>query len=77
MSGTDTRVAPAATLRTAAGGESTRWVAARCREVPWLTAATVFTTVAGAALQPATVRAYVQVSTGSFRSRSVSRSNLS
>lgn len=51
MSGTDTRVAPAATLRTAAGGESTRWVAARCREVPWLTAATVFTTVAGAALQ--------------------------
>ncbi|MFE4689800.1 ABC transporter ATP-binding protein [Streptomyces sp. NPDC056749] len=51
MSTTDTRVAPAATLRTAAGGESTRWVAARCREVPWLTAATVFTTVAGAALQ--------------------------
>ncbi|MEU1214592.1 ABC transporter ATP-binding protein [Streptomyces sp. NPDC005791] len=50
MSGTDTRVAPAA-LRTAAGGESTRWVAARCREVPWLTTATLLTTVAGAALQ--------------------------
>ncbi|CAM5294839.1 ABC transporter ATP-binding protein [Streptomyces atroolivaceus] len=50
MSSTDTRVAPA-TLRTAAGGESTRWVAARCREMPWLTAATVLTTVAGAALQ--------------------------
>ncbi|MGW0790525.1 ABC transporter ATP-binding protein [Streptomyces sp. NPDC002911] len=50
MSSTDTRVAPAV-LRTAAGGESTRWVAARCREVPWLTAATVLTTVAGAALQ--------------------------
>nr|WP_203633402.1 ABC transporter ATP-binding protein [Streptomyces halstedii] len=38
-------------MRTAAGGESTRWVAARCRELPWLTAATVFTTVAGATLQ--------------------------
>ncbi|MBM7440275.1 ABC transporter ATP-binding protein [Streptomyces sp. HB132] len=50
MSGTDTRVAPA-TLRTAAGGESGRWLAARCRETPWLTAATVLTTVAGAALQ--------------------------
>ncbi|MCW8215551.1 ABC transporter ATP-binding protein [Streptomyces griseolus] len=50
MSGAGTRVAPAA-LRTAAGGESTRWVAARCRELPWLTAATVFTTVAGATLQ--------------------------
>ncbi|MER5554727.1 ABC transporter ATP-binding protein [Streptomyces sp. NPDC002793] len=50
MSGTGTRVAPAV-LRTAAGGESTRWVAARCREVPWLTAATALTTVAGAALQ--------------------------
>ncbi|MFE5239620.1 MULTISPECIES: ABC transporter ATP-binding protein [unclassified Streptomyces] len=50
MSVTDTRVAPA-TLHTAAGGESTRWVAARCREVPWLTAATVLSTVAGAALQ--------------------------
>ncbi|MFB8025445.1 ABC transporter ATP-binding protein [Streptomyces sp. NPDC056465] len=50
MSTTDTRVAPAA-LRTAAGGESTRWVAARCRELPWLTSATVLTTVAGAALQ--------------------------
>ncbi|MFJ3278345.1 ABC transporter ATP-binding protein [Streptomyces halstedii] len=50
MSGAGTRVAPAG-LRTAAGGESTRWVAARCRELPWLTAATVFTTVAGATLQ--------------------------
>ncbi|WP_217143292.1 ABC transporter ATP-binding protein [Streptomyces sp. AC627_RSS907] len=50
MSGTDTRVAPA-TLRTATGREATRWVAAHCREVPWLSAATALTTVAGAALQ--------------------------
>ncbi|MFD4692151.1 ABC transporter ATP-binding protein [Streptomyces sp. NPDC058463] len=50
MSVTDTRVAPV-TLRTATGREGTRWVAAHCRELPWLTAATVFTTVAGAALQ--------------------------
>ncbi|MFF0451327.1 ABC transporter ATP-binding protein [Streptomyces sp. NPDC004609] len=50
MSATDTRVAPA-TLRTATGSEATRWVAAHCREVPWLTVATVLTTVAGAALQ--------------------------
>ena len=50
MSGTDTRVAPSA-LRTAAGGEAGRWVTARCREVPWLTAATVLSTVAGATLQ--------------------------
>ncbi|MFD9502563.1 ABC transporter ATP-binding protein [Streptomyces sp. NPDC060035] len=50
MSAVDTRVAPA-TLRTATGREGTRWVAAHCRELPWLTAATVFTTVAGAALQ--------------------------
>ncbi|WHX16266.1 ABC transporter ATP-binding protein [Streptomyces malaysiensis subsp. malaysiensis] len=50
MSVTDTRVAPA-TLRTATGHEATRWVAAHCRGVPWLTAATVLTTVAGAALQ--------------------------
>ncbi|MFG2580779.1 ABC transporter ATP-binding protein [Streptomyces malaysiensis] len=50
MSATDTRVAPA-TLRTATGHEATRWVAAHCRGVPWLTAATVLTTVAGAALQ--------------------------
>ncbi|MFE6667890.1 ABC transporter ATP-binding protein [Streptomyces sp. NPDC057697] len=50
MSTTDTRVAPA-TLRTATGGEATRWVAAHCRRVPWLTSATLFTTVAGAALQ--------------------------
>ncbi|MFD3373559.1 MULTISPECIES: ABC transporter ATP-binding protein [unclassified Streptomyces] len=50
MSTTDTRVA-SATLRTATGGEATRWVAAHCREVPWLTLATVLTTVVGAALQ--------------------------
>lgn len=50
MSITDTRVAPA-TLRTATGREATRWVAAHCREVPWLSVATVLTTVAGAALQ--------------------------
>ncbi|WP_445270182.1 ABC transporter ATP-binding protein [Streptomyces sp. DSM 41634] len=50
MSTTDTRVAPS-TLRTTSGREATRWVAAHCREVPWLTAATVLTTVAGAALQ--------------------------
>ncbi|MGW7202769.1 ABC transporter ATP-binding protein [Streptomyces sp. NPDC054837] len=50
MSGTDTRVAPAK-LHTATGREATRWVTAHCREVPWLTAATVLTTVAGAALQ--------------------------
>ncbi len=45
------RAAPAAALRTATGREATRWVTAHCREVPWLTAATVLTTVAGAALQ--------------------------
>ncbi|MGA6222853.1 ABC transporter ATP-binding protein [Streptomyces umbrinus] len=50
MSTTDTRVAPA-TLRTATGGEATRWVATHCREVPWLTLSTVLTTVVGAALQ--------------------------
>jgi ATP-binding cassette subfamily C protein len=50
VSGTDTRVTPAV-LRTATGREATGWVAAHCREVPWLTAATVLTTVAGAALQ--------------------------
>ncbi|MFE3942922.1 ABC transporter ATP-binding protein [Streptomyces sp. NPDC059118] len=50
MSATDTRVAPA-TLRTATGGEATRWVVAHCRRAPWLTSATLFTTVAGAALQ--------------------------
>ncbi|MGW3418003.1 ABC transporter ATP-binding protein [Streptomyces phaeochromogenes] len=50
MSTTDTRVAPA-TLRTATGGEATRWVMAHCREVPWLTVSTVLTTVVGAALQ--------------------------
>lgn len=51
MSATDTRVAPAATLRTASGREATRWVVAHCRETPWLTLTTVLTTVAGAALQ--------------------------
>ncbi|WP_374777635.1 ABC transporter ATP-binding protein/permease [Streptomyces sp. NBC_01310] len=50
MSTTDTRVAPP-TLRTTTGREATRWVVAHCREVPWLTSATVLTTVAGAALQ--------------------------
>ncbi|MGX1911510.1 ABC transporter ATP-binding protein [Streptomyces phaeochromogenes] len=50
MSITDTRVAPA-TLRTATGGEATRWVTAHCREVPWLTLSTVLSTVVGAALQ--------------------------
>ncbi|MEV0120347.1 ABC transporter ATP-binding protein [Streptomyces sp. NPDC050703] len=50
MSGTDTRPAPA-TLRTAGGGEAARWVGAHCRRMPWLTSATVLTTVAGAALQ--------------------------
>lgn len=51
VSSTDTRPVAPATLRTAAGREATRWVAAHCREVPGLTAATVLTTVAGAALQ--------------------------
>ncbi|WP_055468732.1 MULTISPECIES: ABC transporter ATP-binding protein [Streptomyces] len=52
MTVTDTRVAAApAVLRTATGREAGRWVAAHCREVPWLTAATVLGTVAGAALQ--------------------------
>ncbi|MFE1154288.1 ABC transporter ATP-binding protein, partial [Streptomyces sp. NPDC058830] len=50
MSRTDTAVAPAI-LRTANGREAARWVAAHCREVPWLSTATVLTTVAGAALQ--------------------------
>ncbi|WKD35962.1 ABC transporter ATP-binding protein [Streptomyces xanthophaeus] len=50
MSLTATRVAPS-TLRTTTGREATRWVTAHCREVPWLTFTTVFTTVAGAALQ--------------------------
>ncbi|MFF5768210.1 ABC transporter ATP-binding protein [Streptomyces tanashiensis] len=50
MSTTETRLAPA-TLRTTTGREAARWVAAHSRETPWLTAATVFSTVAGAALQ--------------------------
>ncbi|MEU1433824.1 ABC transporter ATP-binding protein [Streptomyces sp. NPDC005786] len=51
MSTTGSRATAPATLRTATGGEATRWIRAHCREVPWLTAATVLTTVAGAALQ--------------------------
>ncbi|MFF7734440.1 ABC transporter transmembrane domain-containing protein [Streptomyces sp. NPDC007984] len=50
MSTTDTRLAPA-TLRTTTGREAARWVAGHCRAMPGLTAATVLTTVAGAALQ--------------------------
>ncbi|MFJ3820663.1 ABC transporter ATP-binding protein [Streptomyces nodosus] len=50
MSTTDTRVARR-TLRTATGREATRWVVVHCREAPWLSTATVLTTVAGAALQ--------------------------
>ncbi|MFI8931399.1 ABC transporter ATP-binding protein [Streptomyces sp. NPDC053474] len=50
MSTTATKAAPA-TLRTAGGREATRWVTTHCREVPWLTTATVLTTVVGAALQ--------------------------
>ncbi|MDX2916677.1 MULTISPECIES: ABC transporter ATP-binding protein [Streptomyces] len=50
MTVTDTPVAPT-TLRTATGGEAARWVARHCRQAPWLTAFTVLTTVAGAALQ--------------------------
>ncbi|MFB6665714.1 ABC transporter ATP-binding protein [Streptomyces sp. PgraA7] len=50
MTATDTPVAPTA-LRTATGGEAARWVARHCRQAPWLTASTVLTTVAGAALQ--------------------------
>ncbi|MFJ6513656.1 ABC transporter ATP-binding protein [Streptomyces sp. NPDC091406] len=50
MTVTDTPVAPT-TLRTATGGEAARWVAEHCRQAPWLTASTVLTTVAGAALQ--------------------------
>ncbi|MCQ4199517.1 ABC transporter ATP-binding protein/permease [Streptomyces coelicoflavus] len=52
MSVTDPRAATApAALRTATGREAGRWVAAHCREMPWLTATTVLSTVAGAALQ--------------------------
>ncbi|MET9148705.1 ABC transporter ATP-binding protein [Streptomyces sp. NPDC004042] len=50
MSTPRTRVAPAV-LRTTTGREAARWVAAHCRGTPWLTAGTVFSTVAGAALQ--------------------------
>lgn len=51
MSAVGTRPGPATALRTATGREATSWVRAHCREVPWLSAATVLTTVAGAALQ--------------------------
>ncbi|MFF9427889.1 ABC transporter ATP-binding protein [Streptomyces sp. NPDC014746] len=51
MSVTDTRPVPVTTLRTTTGREAARWVAALCRRTPWLTAATVLSTVAGAALQ--------------------------
>ncbi|TDD38190.1 ABC transporter ATP-binding protein [Actinomadura sp. KC06] len=52
MSTTDTRATgTTATLHTATGREAARWVASHCRDVPWLTSATVLTTVAGAALQ--------------------------
>ncbi|MFD7749028.1 ABC transporter ATP-binding protein [Streptomyces sp. NPDC059698] len=50
MTAADTSAAPAA-LRTATGGEAARWVTSHCRRTPWLTASTVLTTVAGAALQ--------------------------
>ncbi|MEU2764206.1 MULTISPECIES: ABC transporter ATP-binding protein [unclassified Streptomyces] len=50
MTVTDTPAPPAA-LRTATGREAARWVARHCRRTPWLTASTVLTTVAGAALQ--------------------------
>ncbi|MGW4651534.1 ABC transporter ATP-binding protein [Kitasatospora sp. NPDC004289] len=50
MSDRRTGSAPAA-LRTTTGREATRWVVAHCRERPWLTAAAVLSTVAGAALQ--------------------------
>lgn len=50
---TSTTATPAApaTLRTASGREATRWVSKHCREVPWLSAGTVLSTVAAAALQ--------------------------
>ncbi|MFJ3088666.1 ABC transporter ATP-binding protein [Streptomyces sp. NPDC086838] len=51
MSATGIRAASPSALRTASGGEATRWLVAHCRAVPWLTAATLLTTVAGAALQ--------------------------
>ncbi|MYS53260.1 ABC transporter ATP-binding protein, partial [Streptomyces sp. SID6013] len=52
MSVAGPRVAAApAVLRTATGRQAGRWVAVHCREMPWLTAATVLSTVAGAALQ--------------------------
>ncbi|MFE6764914.1 ABC transporter ATP-binding protein [Streptomyces sp. NPDC057689] len=51
MSATGIRAASPSALRTASGGEAARWLVAHCRAVPWLTAATLLTTVAGAALQ--------------------------
>ncbi|WP_406290004.1 ABC transporter ATP-binding protein [Streptomyces sp. NBC_00209] len=52
------------TLRTATGGEATRWLVAHCRAVPWLTTATLLTTVAGAALQVVPVLLLGQVVDG-------------
>lgn len=69
MSATDTRVAPA-TLRTASGVEATRWVSAHCRRAPWLTASTVLTTVAGAALQVLPVLLLGQVVDGVVKGES-------
>lgn len=69
MSATDTRVAPT-TLRTASGVEATRWVSAHCRQAPWLTASTVLTTVAGAALQVLPVLLLGQVVDGVVKGES-------
>ncbi|MFC4114484.1 ABC transporter ATP-binding protein [Nonomuraea zeae] len=66
MSTTGTPAAPAI-LRTATGREAARWVAAHVREVPWLTAATVLTTVAGAAFQVLPVFLLGQVVDGVVR----------
>ncbi|RJQ75504.1 ABC transporter ATP-binding protein [Pseudonocardiaceae bacterium YIM PH 21723] len=38
-------------LRTATGREAARWVGTQCRDMPWLSAGTAATSVAGAALQ--------------------------
>ncbi len=72
MTATDTPVAPT-TLRTATGGEAARWVARHCRQAPWLTASTVLTTVAGAALQVLPVLLLGQVVDGAVggESRSI------
>ena len=74
MSTTDTHPAPDGqtsaqapareTLRTASGREAARWVGRHCREVPWLSAATALSTVAGAALQVLPVLLLSQVVDG-------------